>query len=110
MKKLTLARLAFMLVFAVSSSVAYDASAQAVTTTTTSAVGTISEFSPDTIILRTESNPEPVRYTYTKKTVYVDEAGAPVSIETVKSGLPVTVYYAREGDRLIADRVVVNQA
>jgi hypothetical protein len=78
-------------------------------TTTTTTAGTISEFSPDTIIVRSETSPEPIRYSYTKTTTYVDDAGAPVSLETVKSGLPVTVHYAREGDRMIADRVIVHR-
>ena len=60
-------------------------------TTTTTTAGTISEFGPEMIVIRTETAPEPVRYTYSKTTTYVDEAGAPVSIETVKSGLPVSV-------------------
>ena len=33
-----------------------------------------------------------MRYTYTKTTTYVDEMGKPVSIETVKAGVPATVY------------------
>ena len=80
------------------------------TTTTTNSAGTISEFSPDTIIIRSETSPEPLRYSYTKTTTYVDETGAPVTIETVKSGLPVTVYYTKVGDRLVANRVVVRKA
>jgi hypothetical protein len=30
---------------------------------------------------------------------HVDENGKPVSVETVKSGVPVTVYFTREGVR-----------
>lgn len=78
-------------------------------TTTTNSAGTISDFGPETITIRSATAPEPVRYTYTKKTTYVDETGAPVSIEMVKSGLPVTVYYAEEGDRMVATRVVVRR-
>jgi hypothetical protein len=78
-------------------------------TTTTTTAGTIAEFSPDTIIVRSETSPEPIRYTYTKTTTYVDDTGAPVSLETVKSGLPVTVHYVREGDRVIANRVIVHR-
>ena len=80
-----------------------------VSTTTTTAMGDITEFSPDTIVVRTESAPQPIRYSYTKTTTYVDETGAPVSLETVKSGLPVTVYYVKEGDRMIASKVVVRK-
>lgn len=77
--------------------------------TTTNSAGTISEFSPETIVIRSETSPEPLRYSYTKTTTYVDEAGAPVTMETVKSGLPVTVYYTKVGDRLVASRVVVRK-
>jgi hypothetical protein len=80
-----------------------------VTTSTTTSDGTISEFSPDTIVIRSESSPAPVRYSYSKTTTYVDETGAPVSMEMVKSGLPVTVHYVKEGDRMLANRVVVHK-
>jgi uncharacterized protein YbcV (DUF1398 family) len=80
------------------------------TNTTTTSQGTITEFSPDTIQVRTQSMAGPVSYSYTKTTTYVDENGNPVSIETVRSGLPVTVYYDREGDRMIARKVVVRRA
>jgi hypothetical protein len=80
------------------------------TTTTTTTAGTISEFGPDRLIVRAEAAAEPITYAYTKRTTYVDEAGAPVSVETIRSGVPVTVHYTREGDRLIADRVVVRRS
>jgi hypothetical protein len=80
------------------------------TTVTTTGAGTISEFGPQTIFLKTQDSPEPVRYTYSKTTTYVDEDGNPVSMETIKSGLPVTVYYVRSGDDLIASKVVVRKS
>ena len=79
------------------------------TVTTTETAGTISEFSPDTIVVRSETSSSPIHYNYTKSTTYVDETGAPVSVETVKSGLPVTVYYTRQGDSMIANKVVVRK-
>jgi len=79
------------------------------TTSTTTSAGTISTFSPDTIAIRTTTTAEPVSYVYTKSTTYVDENGAPVSVALVKSGLPVTVYYIRDGDRMIASRVIVRR-
>lgn len=78
-------------------------------TSTTTSLGTISEFSPETIVVRTENATEPLRYRYTKTTTYVDEAGQPVSIETVKSGLPVTVHYTKVGNDLVASRVIVRK-
>src|SRR4051794_33203583 len=66
-------------------------------TSTTTSAGTISEFGPNVISIRSESSSQPIRYSYSKTTTYVDESGAPVSMETVKSGLPVTVYYVKHG-------------
>ena len=80
-----------------------------VTVTTTESAGTISEVSPDALVIRSETSTTPTHYTYTKKTIYVDERGTPVSMETVKSGLPVTVYYTTEGNQMVADKVVVRK-
>ena len=80
-----------------------------VETVTTETAGTISEVRPDTLVIRTETSSSPIKYSSTKTTTYVDETGAPVSIKTVTSGLPVTVYYTREGDRMIANKVVIRK-
>ena len=90
------------------------ASAQTETTTqstqsTTTSAGTISEFSPDVITVRTQSSATPVAYSYSKTTTYVDQDGNPVSMDVVKSGLPVTVYYSQNGDKMIASKVVVQK-
>jgi hypothetical protein len=77
--------------------------------TTTTSAGTVRTFSPDAITVTTDSSPTPVRYTFSKTTTYVDENGNPVSMETVTSGLPVTVYYNNDGDRLVATKVVVKK-
>ena len=79
------------------------------TTTETTSVGTVREFGPDMITIQTQTSPTPIRYTFTKTTTYVDENGNPVSVETVKSGLPVTVYYDRNGDQLVATKVIVKK-
>jgi hypothetical protein len=90
-----------------------QASVQTITTaptsvqTTTTSAGTVSDFSPDSIVVKTENSADPVHYTYNKSTTYVDGDGNPVSIETVKSGLPVTVYYVKDGDNLVASKVIV---
>ena len=82
---------------------------QVVQSTATTSAGTISEFSPQTIVVKTENSTEPVHYTYSKSTTYVDENGNAVSMETVKSGLPVTVYYVKDGDNLVASKIVVRR-
>jgi hypothetical protein len=79
------------------------------TTTTTTTTGTIDEFGQNRIVVHTETSDKPLSYSFTKSTTYVDEAGAPVSIETVRSGLPVTIQYAKEGDGLVARKVIVRK-
>lgn len=78
--------------------------------TTTTTAGTITEFAPGRLLIKTETSATPLTYGYSKTTTYVDENGLPVSIETVKSGLPVTVYYTRVGDSLTATKVIVRKA
>jgi hypothetical protein len=80
------------------------------TTTTTRSGGTITSLSPDSLSVRTETSAVPVHYSFTKTTTYVDENGNPISVETVRSGTPVTVYYDREGDQMVARKVVLLKA
>ena len=85
-----------------------DTSTQSTTTSTTTA-GTVSEFSPDAMTVQTQTSSAPVSYTFSKTTTYVDEDGNPVSVDVVKSGMPVTVYYTQDGDRMVASKVVVRK-
>jgi len=81
--------------------------AQMVTTQkTTTYTGTVSEVNPSssTIILRSESSPQPQTYTYNKETVFTDETGKVVTYEAIKDS-PVTVQYTRDGDRMIVTKV-----
>lgn len=79
-------------------------------TTVTTSAGTVSQFGPDEFIVKSQESPDPLSYTSSKTTTYVDENGQPVSVETVKSGVPVTVYYTKVGNRLIASKVMVRKA
>ena len=80
------------------------------TTTTMNSDGTVSQFSPDTIVVKTTTSSTPLSYSYSKTTTYVDENGNAVSSETVKSGAPVTVYYTQDGDKMIATKVIVRKS
>lgn len=106
MKKLTL--FAFALTILVAPICSFAQQSQ-MTVTKTETAGTVSEVNPDTLVIRSESSPNPVVYTYTNKTNYINERGEAVSMETVKSGLPVTVYYTRNGNQMVADKVLVHQ-
>jgi hypothetical protein len=60
-------------------------------------------------MVKTTSTADPVSYSYSKTTTYVDENGNPVAMETVKSGAPVTVYYDQNGTTMVATKVVVRK-
>ena len=78
------------------------------TTTTTTSDGTVSSFTPEQFVVKSTTNDAPVTYRYSKTTQYVDDSGAPVSVEVVRSGAPVSVIYIRDGDGYIAQRVIVH--
>jgi len=79
-------------------------------TTTTTYSGTVSEIQPSssTIVIKSESSPQPMRYTFNEKTTFVDASGNVVQQETIRNQ-PVTVFYQKDGDQLIASKVVVTK-
>jgi hypothetical protein len=80
------------------------------TTTTITSTGTVNDWKPDAVAVKVDTSPTPVDYSFTKTTTYVDENGNPVSIQTVRSGAPVTVYYHNTGGNYVADKVIVNRS
>jgi hypothetical protein len=79
------------------------------TTTTTNSSGTVSSFGPEQLVIRTSPSASPMTYEFTETTTFVDEAGNPVEQTTVTSGVPVTVYYSKSGDKMMATKVVVKK-
>jgi hypothetical protein len=80
------------------------------TTMTTTSSGTVSEWKPNSVAVKVDTSAAPIQYTFTRTTSYVDQYGNPVSVETIRSGAPVTVYYERQGDALVADKVIVRRS
>lgn len=80
------------------------------TPTTTMSNGIISGFDDERIILNLGAFTGPVTYSHSKTTTYIDEDDNPVSLETVKTGLPVTISHTGIGDKLTATRVLVRRA
>jgi hypothetical protein len=80
-------------------------------TTSTSAAGTITTYTPGTdyITFRAGTTGAPVRYYYTKDTTILDPAGQTVTWSEVRPDLPATVYYVREGDRMIVRKIVISK-
>jgi hypothetical protein len=80
------------------------------TTTTTSSSGTVSQLGPSSIVIKATPMSSPLTYEFNELTTYFDEVGNPVDLDVVKSGVPVTIYYSRQGDKMIANKVIVKQA
>jgi hypothetical protein len=89
-----------------------DAAAGAVVseTSTVSASGTITTYTPGTdyITFRTGTTSAPVRYYYSKDTAILDPEGRVVTWSAVRPDLPATVYYVREGDRMLVHKIVLS--
>ena len=51
----------------------------------------------------------PVRYYYTPETTIVDPAGHTVAWTDVRSDMPATVHYVKQGDRMIVKRVMLTK-
>lgn len=92
------------------------AAAQTVSETTTTAVtpieaaGTVTTFDPTgQSLIVTGPGSSTVTYAYTPRTVIVDEAGNPVAVNAVQSGLPVRVYYSRIGEQMVVSKMVVQK-
>jgi len=90
-----------------------DAAAGTTTTetSTTTSTGTISTYTPGTdyITFRTSTDAAPVRYYYSKDTTILDPEGHTVTWSAVRPDLPATVYYVREGDRMLVRKIVLSK-
>ena len=82
------------------------------TTTTTEGGGTITEYTPGSVITLKETS-GPRHYRFGKTVTYVTRSGKTLDEETVKTrikvGIPVHVHYTGEGDNLMVDRVILDE-
>jgi len=90
-----------------------DAAAGTTTTETSTATstGTISTYTPGTdyITFRTSTDAAPVRYYYSKDTTILDPEGQTVTWSAVRPDLPATVYYTRDGERMVVRKIVLSK-
>jgi hypothetical protein len=82
------------------------------TTTTTDGGGTITEYTPGSVITLKETS-GPRHYRFGKTVTYVTKSGKTLDEETVKTrikvGIPVHVHYSTEGDNMMVDRVILDE-
>jgi len=81
-------------------------------TTTTEGTGTITEYTPGSVIvLRGTSGP--VRYRFGKTVTYVTRSGRVLDENTVRTrikvGVPVRVHYVGTGEKRMVDRVILEE-
>jgi hypothetical protein len=82
------------------------------TTTTTEGSGTITEYTPGSVItLRETAGPQ--HYRFGKTVTYVDRSGKTLDEGVVKTrvrvGVPVHVHFSGEGDARVVDRVILDE-
>ena len=82
------------------------------TTTTTEGGGTITEYTPGSVITLKETS-GPRHYRFGKTVTYVTKSGKTLDEATVKTrikiGVPVHVHYTSEGENMMVDRVILDE-
>src|SRR5947207_13964841 len=82
------------------------------TTTTTESDGTITEYTPGSVIALKETS-GPRRYRFGKTVTYVTRSGRTLDEDMVRTrikvGVPVRVHYVGTGDNIMVDRVILDE-
>src|SRR5256885_10922656 len=82
------------------------------TTTTTDGSGTITEYTPGSVIVLKESS-GPRHYKFGKTVTYVTKSGKTISEDEVRTrikvGVPVHVHYSGTGGEMMVDRVTLDE-
>ena len=82
------------------------------TTTTTDANGTITEYTPGSVIVLKETS-GPRTYHFGKTVTYVTRSGKVLDEDVVRTrvkvGAPVRVHYVGTGDNVMVDRVILDE-
>jgi|SRR5215813_7617129 len=107
MKKLLLS-----MALAVAAPFAWAQVSETTTTTTTEGSGTITEYTPGSVIVLKESS-GPRTYHFGKTVTYVTRSGKVLDEDVVRTrvkvGVPVRVHYVGTGDSVMVDRVILDE-
>ena len=107
MKKLLLS-----MALAVAAPFAWAQISETTTTTTTEGSGTITEYTPGSVIVIKETC-GPRTYRFGKTVTYVTRSGKVLDEEVVRTrvkvGVPVRVHYVGTGDNMMVDRVILDE-
>ena len=107
MKKILLS-----IALAIAAPFAWAQVSETTTTTTTEGSGTITEYTPGSVIVLKETS-GPRTYHFGNTVTYVTRSGkvldADVVRTKVKIGVPVRVHYVGTGDNVMVDRVILDE-
>jgi hypothetical protein len=91
---------------------AWGQTSSTTTTTTTTGAGTITEYTPGSMIVLKESS-GPRTYHFGKEVVYTTRSGKVLEPDVVRTrikiGIPVHVQFTGEGDNMVVNRVVLDE-
>ena len=79
------------------------------TTTTTESTGTVTEFTPGHFLMLKTEAAQPVRYKFGKTVTYVTSDGKVIEASKIRKDSKVRVHYLKEGDDMVADKVIVTE-
>jgi hypothetical protein len=98
--------------FAIAAPFAWAQVSETTTTTTTEGNGTITEYTPGSVIVLKESS-GPRTYHFGKTVTYVTRSGKVLDEDVVRTrvkvGAPVRVHYVGTGDNVMVDRVILDE-
>ena len=107
MKKILLS-----IALAIAAPFAWAQVSETTTTTTTEGSGTITEYTPGSVIVLKESS-GPRTYHFGKTVTYVTRSGKVLDEDVVRTkvkvGVPVRVHYVGTGDNVMVDRVILDE-
>ena len=107
MKKILLS-----MALAIAAPFAWAQVSETTTTTTTEGSGTITEYTPGSVIVLKESS-GPRTYHFGNTVTYVTRSGKVLDEDVVRTkvkvGVPVRVHYVGTGDNVMVDRVILDE-
>lgn len=105
-------RIVISLALAVVAPFAWAQVSETTTTTTTTGAGTITEYTPGSVIVLKETS-GPRTYHFGNTVTYVTRSGKVLDPDVVKTrvrvGVPVRVHYVGTGDNVMVDRVTLDE-
>ena len=70
--------------------------------------GIVVEYSPGVSMVLNPGSGEPLHYRFAKTVTYINDEGRTITPDRIKKNAIVRVYYTKEGNDMIVDKVILN--